>query len=72
MKDTKYLEFLKEKYQNPESVYTELINLEAIQNLPKGTELYLSDIHGASTTLEHILRTGSGNVREKIENFYGE
>ena len=71
MKNTKYLELLKEKYRNPESVYTELINLEAIQNLPKGTELYLSDIHGASMALEHILRTGSGNVREKIENFYG-
>ncbi|GEK91888.1 fructose-1,6-bisphosphatase [Alkalibacterium kapii] len=72
LKDTKYLELLKEKYQKPESVYTELINLEAIQNLPKGTELFLSDIHGASMEFEHILRTGSGNVSEKIENFYGE
>ncbi|EXJ23900.1 Fructose-1,6-bisphosphatase [Alkalibacterium sp. AK22] len=71
MKD-KYFELLKEKYNTPESVYTELMNLEAIQNLPKGTELYLSDVHGASKEFKHILKTGSGNVREKIENFYGD
>lgn len=69
--DQNYLNLLREKYSTPEAVYTELINLEAIQNLPKGTELYLSDVHGASQAFEHILRTGAGNVREKLENYYG-
>lgn len=67
-----YLELFKEKYPTPESVYTELINLEAIQNLPKGTELYLSDVHGAFEAFDHILRTGAGNVKEKLENFFDE
>lgn len=68
--DQNYLNLLKEKYPTPEAVYTELINLEAIQNLPKGTELYVSDVHGASEAFDHILRTGAGNVREKLENHF--
>lgn len=68
--DQNYLNLLKEKYPTPEAVYTELINLEAIQNLPKGTELYVSDVHGASEAFNHILRTGAGNVREKLENHF--
>ncbi|MCC5894255.1 MAG: fructose-1,6-bisphosphatase [Alkalibacterium sp.] len=68
--DQNYLNLLKEKYPTPEAVYTELINLEAISNLPKGTELYVSDVHGASAAFEHILRTGAGNVREKLENHF--
>ncbi|GEL65941.1 fructose-1,6-bisphosphatase [Marinilactibacillus psychrotolerans] len=72
MKENKYLELLKEKFETPEAIYTELINLEAIQNLPKGTELYLSDVHGADRAFDHILRTGAGNLREKINNFFGE
>ena len=70
--DQNYLNLLREKYSTPEAVYTELINLEAIQNLPKGTELYLSDVHGASLAFENILRTGAGNVREKLENYFGD
>lgn len=72
MNKNKYLELLREKFKTSEAIYTELINLEAIQNLPKGTELYLSDVHGANKAFEHILRTGAGNVREKIENHFGE
>ncbi|MFL2070837.1 fructose-1,6-bisphosphatase [Marinilactibacillus psychrotolerans] len=72
MKENKYLELLKEKFETPEAIYTELINLEAIQNLPKGTELYLSDVHGADRAFDHILRTGAGNLREKINNYFGE
>lgn len=72
MNENKYLELLKEKFETPEAIYTELINLEAIQNLPKGTELYLSDVHGADRAFDHILRTGAGNLREKINNFFGE
>lgn len=72
MNENKYLELLKEKFETPEAIYTELINLEAIQNLPKGTELYLSDVHGADRAFDHILRTGAGNLREKINNYFGE
>ena len=61
MKENKYLELLKVKFETPEAIYTELINLEAIQNLPEGTELYLSDVHGADRAFDHILRTGAGN-----------
>jgi len=66
-----YGEFLlKEKFPTPEAVMTEVINLEAIQQLPKGTELYISDIHGEYGAFDHILRIGSGNVKEKITDLY--
>lgn len=71
MDKNKYLDLLKENFGTSEAIYTELINLEAIQNLPKGTELYLSDVHGADEAFDHILRTGAGNVREKIGNYFG-
>lgn len=68
-----YLEsLLEERFPTEEAVMTELINLEAIQSLPKGTELYISDIHGEYTAFDHILRIGSGNVKEKINNLYHE
>ena len=51
---------------------TELINLEAIMHLPKGTELYNSDIHGEFTAFDHILRTGAGNIKEKISLLFGD
>ncbi|WP_035619023.1 fructose-bisphosphatase class III [Lacticigenium naphthae] len=70
--EKKYFELLQSKFSNKEAIYTELINLEAIQNLPKGTELFLSDIHGSSKIFDHILRTGAGNVREKIANYFGD
>ncbi|MEC6747969.1 fructose-1,6-bisphosphatase [Marinilactibacillus sp. XAAS-LB27] len=72
MRENKYLELLNEKFEHPEAIYTELINLEAIQNLPKGTELYLSDVHGADQAFNHILKTGAGNLREKIGSFFNE
>ncbi|MCC5895954.1 MAG: fructose-1,6-bisphosphatase [Alkalibacterium sp.] len=72
MNEIKFLDLLREKFESSDAIYTELINLEAIQNLPKGTELYLSDVHGADKAFDHILRTGAGNVREKIENYFGD
>jgi fructose-1,6-bisphosphatase-3 len=65
-----YLSLLKEKFPQTEDVMTELINLEAINGLPKGTELYISDIHGEYEAFDHILRIGSGNVKEKITELY--
>ncbi|MGX7031135.1 fructose-1,6-bisphosphatase [Vagococcus zengguangii] len=62
----KYYQLLKKNFNQKESVLTELINLEAISNLPKGTEHFVSDIHGEFHSFDHVLRTGSGSIREKV------
>lgn len=61
-----YYELLYKEFQSKEDVYTELINLEAILNLPKGTEHYISDLHGEADAFAHTLKNGAGNIREKI------
>lgn len=66
-----YLELLREKFPTNEAIVTELINLDAILHLPKGTELYMSDIHGEFPAFDHILRTGSGNIKEKMTELFG-
>ncbi|SFG05416.1 fructose-1,6-bisphosphatase [Sporolactobacillus nakayamae] len=68
--DTKYLDLLAEKYDCEEKVATEIINLEAIVNLPKGTEHFVSDLHGEYYAFQHVLRNGSGNVKEKIKDLF--
>ncbi|MGG5322817.1 fructose-1,6-bisphosphatase [Enterococcus pernyi] len=65
-----YLELLSEKFPTKEEIITKIINLEAILQLPKGTELFLSDIHGEFPAFDHILRNGSGNLREKIKDLF--
>lgn len=70
--DRFYLSLLQEQFPTKEDVMTELINLEAIGQLPKGTELYISDIHGEYKAFDHILRIGSGNVKEKITDLYAD
>ncbi len=67
---TKYLDLLAQKYDCEEKVVTEIINLEAILNLPKGTEHFVSDLHGEFQAFQHVLRNGSGKVKEKIEDIY--
>lgn len=57
---------------NRQEILTELINLEAILNLPKGTELYLSDIHGEFAAFDYILRTCAGNLKEKISDCFAD
>ncbi|PXW92075.1 fructose-1,6-bisphosphatase-3 [Streptohalobacillus salinus] len=69
--EKKYLDLLKEKYDTEEKVATEIINLEAILNLPKGTEHFVSDLHGEYQAFSHVLRNGSGKVKEKITDLYG-
>ncbi|WP_440897426.1 fructose-1,6-bisphosphatase [Amphibacillus sp. Q70] len=69
--EEKYLDLLAEKYDTEEKVATEIINLEAILNLPKGTEHFVSDLHGEFQAFSHILRNGSGKVKEKIIDLYG-
>lgn len=61
-----YYELLYKEFQNKEDIYTELINLEAILNLPKGTEHYISDLHGEAAAFAHTLKNGAGNIREKL------
>ncbi|MFP3123169.1 fructose-1,6-bisphosphatase [Ectobacillus funiculus] len=68
--NTKYLDLLAQKYDSEEKVVTEIINLEAILNLPKGTEHFVSDLHGEYQAFQHVLRNGSGNVKEKIRDLF--
>ncbi|MCJ1972456.1 fructose-1,6-bisphosphatase [Lactococcus piscium] len=70
MSDNKYLALLAEKYETTDKVKSELVNLEAILNLPKGTELYISDIHAEYKAFNHIIRTGAGNIKEKIDEIF--
>ena len=63
---------LKKQFPTAQSVISEIINLKAILNLPKGTEHFLSDIHGESTTFSHILRNASGVIRTKIDLAFGD
>ena len=63
----KFLNQLSKTYKNIQEVSEEIINLQAILNLPKGTELFLSDIHGEYEPFEHILNNGGGIIKSKIE-----
>ncbi len=70
--ESKYLSLLSQKYKNIDEVTAEIINLQAICNLPKGTELFMSDIHGEYEAFLHILNNGSGIIKSKIELLYGD
>ena len=63
----KYLQLLSDKFPTSQDVCTEIINLAAILNLPKGTEHFMSDIHGEYEAFLHIMNNCSGVIREKIE-----
>ncbi|MFP4471390.1 MAG: fructose-1,6-bisphosphatase [Bacteroidales bacterium] len=69
-RELKYLNLLAERFPTVQSACTEIINLEAILKLPKGTEHFLSDIHGEYEIFSHVLRNGSGVVRQKIEDVF--
>ena len=71
-KQLKYLNLLADKFHDIQSASTEIINLEAILNLPKGTEHFLSDIHGEFETFSHVLANASGVVVRKIEEVFGK
>ena len=66
-----YLEQLAELYPTISRASTEIINLQSILYLPKGTEHFLSDIHGEYRAFSHVLRNGSGAVRKKIDDVFG-
>lgn len=69
-KDLKYLKLLSKQYSSISKASTEIINLEAILNLPKGTEHFISDIHGEYEPFVHVLKNGSGVIKRKIEELF--
>lgn len=69
--EQRYLERLSDIYPTIASAATEIINLQAILNLPKGTENFLTDIHGEYEAFAHVLKNGSGSVRRKIDDVFG-
>ena len=69
--ELRYLQRLAELYPTIAKASTEIINLQSILNLPKGTEHFMSDIHGEYDAFSHVLRNGSGAVRKKIDDVFG-
>ena len=69
--EKKYLERMAEIYPTIAKTATEIINLSAILNLPKGTEHFITDIHGEYEAFSHVMRNGSGAVRKKVEEVFG-
>ena len=69
--DKRYLELLADKFPTVSKAATEIINLEAILSLPKGTEHFLSDLHGESTAFTHVLKNASGQIRRKVDDIFG-
>lgn len=70
MTKDRYYDLLGSKFNSSEEIVSEIINLKAILNLPKGTEHFVSDIHGEYNAFQHILRNGSGNIKEKIKELF--
>ena len=70
MSSEKYMELLSREYPTKQHVCREIINLNAILNLPKGTEHFMSDIHGEYEAFIHLLRSASGMIREKIDETF--
>ncbi len=68
--EIKYLSLLADKFPTIQSASSEIINLEAIMKLPKGTEHFLSDIHGEYEIFSHVLKNASGVIRQKIEDVF--
>ncbi len=69
--ETRYLERLSDLYPTIAAASTEVINLQSILNLPKGTEHFLTDVHGEYEAFSHVLKNGSGSVRRKIDDVFG-
>ncbi|MDX1638538.1 MAG: fructose-1,6-bisphosphatase [Balneolaceae bacterium] len=69
-KDMRYLKLLAKQYPSIEAASTEIINLSAILELPKGTEHFISDIHGEYESFLHVLRNGSGSIKRRINEIF--
>ena len=70
VRDLHYLQLLRTSFPNIASAATEIINLVAIMNLPKGTEHFLADLHGESAAFQHVLKNASGNIRRKVSELF--
>lgn len=70
--DLKYLRLLARQFPTQQAAFTEIINLSAILNLPKGTEHFMSDLHGEYEAFMHILNNCSGVVREHVDEIFGD
>ena len=68
--DMHYLRLLSTSYPTVAAAATEIINLEAILNLPKGTEHFLADLHGESAAFKHVIKNASGNIRRKVSELF--
>ena len=69
--DMHYLNLLSQSFPTIADAAKEIINLEAIMNLPKGTEHFLADIHGENEAFEHVLKNASGNIKRKVGEIFG-
>lgn len=69
--DERYLQLLSRSFPTVAAASTEIINLEAILNLPKGTEHFLTDIHGEYEAFQHVLKNASGTVKRKVNEIFG-
>lgn len=69
--DLQYLQLLSKTFPTIADASTEIINLQAILNLPKGTEHFLADIHGAYESFQHVLKNASGNIKRKVNEIFG-
>lgn len=69
--ELRYLQRLAELFPNIAKASTEIINLQSILNLPKGTEHFITDIHGEYEAFSHVLKNGSGAVKKKIDDVFG-
>lgn len=72
LQDLRYLQLLSKQFPTISDACTEIINLEAILNLPKGTEHFLTDIHGEYEAFQHVLKNASGTVRRKVNEIFGQ
>ena len=66
----RYLQLLAKEFPNVPKVTTEIINLEAILQLPKSTEHFLADLHGENEAFQHVLRNASGNIKRKVQETF--
>lgn len=69
--DLHYLQLLAHSFPTVAAASTEIINLQAILNLPKGTEHFLADIHGEYEAFQHVLKNASGNIKRKVNDLFG-
>lgn len=70
-RDLKYLQLLAKSFPTIQAASTEIINLEAILNLPKGTEHFVTDLHGEHEAFQHVLKNASGVIKRKVEDIFG-